>query len=85
MDLKSIVPWVKEELEKGRPKAEIYDEIGLNSYQRQNINAYLRYDAPPKEEPKYLIIPEKKKERKFITINGKVYEDITDQLIDCGG
>jgi len=86
MDLKSLVPWVKEEMDKGRTKKDIYDEVGLNKYQRQNINAYLRYDEPAKDEvEEYLIIPEHVHEKRYVTFNGKRYVDVTPEFIDCGG
>lgn len=85
-DLKWLVPFVKEELAKGRTKKDILDELFLNSYQRQNINAYLRMEKPLDDEEEtvqYLI--ERVREKKYVTVKGKRYLDVTADFIDCGG
>lgn len=85
MDLKSLVPWVKEELDKGRTKKDIYDEVGLNKYQRQNINAYLRVERQEEEAEEIIIIPEHVHEKRYVFFKGKRYVDVTREFIDCGG
>lgn len=39
-----------------------------------------------KQEPEdYIVLPEKVIEKKYVTINGIRYQDITEYIIDCGG
>ena len=41
--------------------------------------------AKAKDEPEdYIILPEKPKVKKYVIANGKRYEDITAEFIDCG-
>lgn len=84
MDLQSLVPWVKEELEKGRSRKEIYDELHLNTGQRNNINYYIDREKKAEEEI-YTFMPYHEKPKRYIVKNGKRYLDITAEFIDCGG
>ena len=84
-DLQSLIPLVKEELSKGRKRKEVYEELFFDEGQRSNMNYYLRRDKFEEDIEEIIIIPPKVREKKYVTVNGVRYQDITEYIIDCGG
>lgn len=84
-DLKGLIPYVKREMAKGRKKLDIFRELGFDDGQRHNMNYYLRRENPEEEEIEYIIMPQKVRQKKYVTINGVRYQDITEEIVDCGG
>ena len=74
--LKSIVPWIFEEMCKGRDLEEIFDELGLSANQRRDEEELIQ---------EHIFSLQRLRVRKYITVNGKRYQDITNEYIDCGG
>lgn len=86
MDLRSLVPWIKEGLQKGKTHKQIYDELFLTPSQRVDMTYYLKEDEIPKDETDGLtFMPQKKIQRKIVTVKGKTYLDVTEYMVDCGG
>lgn len=73
---KSIVPWIFEEMRKGRNVEEIFDELGFDAKQRRLEEGLIQ---------EHIFSLQRMRVRKYITVNGKRYQDITNEYIDCGG
>ena len=86
-NLKILMPYIHEQLDKGRNKQDIYKELELTRSAQMNIEQYLRREKMENEDyvEEYLIVPEKLKEHRKIFYDGKWYTDVTEDLIDCGG
>jgi hypothetical protein len=86
-DLKGMMPYIKAELQKGRAKKEIFAELDLDQSAKTNIEHYLRRERIEEYDyvESYVIIPPRMRQKKYVTVNGKRYEDITEDIIDCGG
>ena len=85
-DLQALMPYVREQLAKGRKKTDIYDELELDKYGRININYYLRREKPIEDEiTEYIIMVPPVREVRYFSFEGKRYKDVTEEFIDCGG
>ena len=84
-NVKDLMPFVEEEIAKGRNKMDVYKELGLSQNQIQSANYYLRKAKEIEENKKLIFAQERVRFKKYITIHGKRYEDITADFIDCGG
>lgn len=83
-NLKGLVPEIQEKIADGRDLQDIYDELELDKGQRQTVSMYLRRNEPIAEEV-LVFMPERIRPKKYITFNGKRYQDITADFFDCGG
>lgn len=89
-DLKALVPQVIQEMAKGRKFYDITREMGLSQGSASGLKYHVdrRLESVGQkedEEEEYYIVPEKPKRVKYVTVNGKRYRDITEEIIDCGG
>ena len=76
IDLKSIVPWLVDEMKNGRDLEEIFDELGLDQKQKRCQEELIQ---------EHIFSLQRMRVKKYITINGKRYLDVTPDFIDCGG
>jgi len=86
MDIKSLVPYAKEQMAQGKTLNEVIKDLDLD-WNRASLLKYHVHRTEPaiREEDMYTFIPQKVKIVKFVMVNGKRYRDVTENLIDCGG
>lgn len=84
-DIKSLIPYFKQEMAKGRTVKDIAEEKNFTKSAYQTMVYYLRRESNEPQVEIYTIRPEKKKQVVSFEQGGKVWYDITPFIIDCGG